>query len=75
MGNQAGIPMEVLHRVASVAAGGLDTLPFNGAVVTTLTICGLTHKESYKDICVTSVVIPIIATAVIVILASLGLCF
>jgi H+/gluconate symporter-like permease len=75
MGNQAGIPMEVLHRVASVAAGGLDTLPFNGAVVTTLTICGLTHKQSYKDICATSVVIPIIATAVIVILASLGLRF
>lgn len=46
----AGIPPEVLHRVASMAAGGMDTLPHNGAIITTLAICGLTHKESYKDI-------------------------
>lgn len=45
-----GIPPEVLHRVASMAAGGMDTLPHNGAIITTLAICGLTHKESYKDI-------------------------
>jgi H+/gluconate symporter-like permease len=33
-----------------MAAGGMDTLPHNGAIITTLAICGLTHKESYKDI-------------------------
>ena len=46
----AGIPAEVVHRIASMAAGGMDTLPHNGAIITTLAICGLTHKESYKDI-------------------------
>jgi H+/gluconate symporter-like permease len=46
----AGIPPEVLHRVASMAAGGMDTLPHNGAIITTLAICGLTHRESYMDI-------------------------
>ena len=48
--NAAGIPPEVLHRVASMASGGMDTLPHNGAVITLLAVCGLTHKQSYKDI-------------------------
>jgi H+/gluconate symporter-like permease len=47
---QAGVNPEVLHRIASLAAGGMDTLPHNGAVITVLAICGLTHKQSYGDI-------------------------
>ena len=47
--NAHGIPMEVLHRVASMASGGMDTLPHNGAVITLLMVCGLTHKQSYKE--------------------------
>lgn len=46
----AGIPMEVLHRVAAMAAGGMDTLPHNGAVITLLAVTGLTHRQSYRDI-------------------------
>jgi H+/gluconate symporter-like permease len=46
----AGIPTEVLHRVASMASGGMDTLPHNGAVITLLTVTGLTHRQSYGDI-------------------------
>lgn len=45
-----GIDPQVLHRVASMASGGMDTLPHNGAVITLLTVTGLTHKQSYKDI-------------------------
>lgn len=41
---------EILHRVASMASGGMDTLPHNGAVITLLAVCGLTHKDSYGDI-------------------------
>lgn len=44
-----GIPAEVVHRIAAMASGGMDSLPHNGAVITTLAICGLTHKEAYKD--------------------------
>lgn len=47
---KTGISPELLHRVASMASGGMDTLPHNGAVITLLGIAGLTHKESYKDI-------------------------
>ena len=45
-----GMGPEILHRVASMASGGLDTLPHNGAVITLLAVCGLSHRESYKDI-------------------------
>lgn len=45
-----GIPAEVLHRVASMASGGMDTLPHNGAVITLLAVTGLTHRSSYGDI-------------------------
>jgi H+/gluconate symporter-like permease len=46
----AHIPMDVLHRVAAMASGGMDTLPHNGAVITVLAVTGLTHRVSYGDI-------------------------
>jgi len=49
-GDAAGIPREVLHRIASMASGGMDTLPHNGAVITLLAVTGLTHRQAYKDI-------------------------
>jgi H+/gluconate symporter-like permease len=48
--HSAGISPEVLHRVASMASGGMDTLPHNGAIITLLTVTGLTHRQSYRDI-------------------------
>ena len=50
MANAAHIPLEVFHRVAAMASGGMDTLPHNGAVITLLAVTGLTHRQSYKDI-------------------------
>ncbi|MPQ58440.1 GntP family permease [Duganella sp. FT27W] len=46
----AQIPLEVLHRVVSMASGGMDTLPHNGAVITLLAVTGLTHRQSYGEI-------------------------
>lgn len=59
---QINLNPEYLHRIASLASGGLDTLPHNGAVLTLLAVSNCTHKESYLDICVTSCVIPVIAS-------------
>lgn len=58
----AGISPELMHRIASMASGGFDTLPHNGAVITLLTICGLTHRQSYLDIAVVSLAIPFAVT-------------
>jgi H+/gluconate symporter-like permease len=45
-----GISPELLHRIAAMSAGGMDTLPHNGAVITLLAVTGLTHRQSYLDI-------------------------
>ena len=71
MAASAGISPELLHRVASMASGGFDTLPHNGAVITLLTICGLTHRQSYVDIGMVSVAGPFVATCVVVLMGSL----
>lgn len=68
-----GISPQAFHRIASLSSGGLDTLPHNGAVLTLLAITGMTHKDSYIDIAVTSVILPIIASIPAIILASLGI--
>ena len=67
----AGVSPELLHRVATMASGGFDTLPHNGAVITLLTICGMNHRQSYPDIAVVSVAGPFAAAALVVLLGSL----
>ncbi|NNN84965.1 GntP family permease [Vibrio sp. A8-1] len=67
-----GISLDALHRIASIACGGLDSLPHNGAVITLLSICGMTHRDSYKDIFVCTLAIPIVATGVVLIFATFG---
>lgn len=57
-----GMSPELLHRIASLASGGLDTLPHNGAVLTLLAVSNCKHKESYMDVCVTSCIIPVIVS-------------
>ena len=70
MGRAAGISPELLHRVTSIATGGLDSLPHNGAVITLLAICKLTHRQSYFDIFVVAVLIPLLALAAVVVLGT-----
>ena len=70
LGNAAGISPQLLHRVAAIASGGLDSLPHNGAVITLLGICRLSHRESYLDIFMVSVAGPLIALVVVLILGS-----
>ncbi|HMN92115.1 MAG TPA: GntP family permease [Hydrogenophaga sp.] len=70
MGQAAGIAPDLLHRVTAIATGGLDALPHNGAVITLLGICGLSHRQSYTDILVVAVLIPLLALAAVVLLGS-----
>jgi len=61
-----GIDPALLHRVVAVATGGLDTLPHNGAVITLLSICCMTHRQAYSDIFVVAVIVPTFACALII---------
>lgn len=60
-----GIEPETLHRVVTIAAGGIDSLPHSGAVVATLTIMQLTHRQAYGDIFAITVVVPVIVTFIV----------
>jgi H+/gluconate symporter-like permease len=65
-----GIDPAIMHRVAVIGAGTLDSLPHNGAVVTLLAVCGSTHHESYLDIVMVAIVGAIIALAAVIALGS-----
>jgi H+/gluconate symporter-like permease len=69
----AGIPMEVLHRVAAMASGGMDTLPHNGAVITLLAVTGLTHRQAYRDIFAITVIKTLAVFVVIALFMLTGL--
>jgi H+/gluconate symporter-like permease len=66
----AGIDLALMHRIAVIGSGTLDSLPHNGAVVTLLAVCGSTHRKSYFDIVMANIVGPIIALAVVIALGS-----
>jgi len=66
-----GIDPAALHRVTSIATGGLDALPHNGAVITLLSICGLTHRQSYGDIFMVACAGPLLALVIVLITTSI----
>lgn len=71
MAQVAGISPELLHRVAALSSGGFDVLPHNGAVITLLAICGLTHVKSYFDIFMVAVVGPLTGLAAVLIVSAI----
>lgn len=73
LSQSTGISPEAFHRVASIASGGLDALPHNGAIVTLLAVTGMLHRESYKDIAVVAILIPLISLVPVIILGNYGI--
>jgi H+/gluconate symporter-like permease len=67
----AHIDPALMHRIAVIGSGTLDSLPHNGAVVTLLAVCGSTHRKSYFDMVVACIVGPIIALVVVILLGSM----
>ncbi|GGD06115.1 GntP family permease [Pontibacillus salipaludis] len=69
---EQGLSLEAFHRITSVASGA-SILPHNGALLTLFTVTGLTHKDSYKDVFVVGLLIPMVATIAIIFLAMMGI--
>jgi len=67
---ELGIDPALLHRVAAIGAGTLDTLPHNGGVVALLAVCGATHRQSYADLAVVGTVGPVLALAAVLALGT-----
>ncbi len=68
---EIGMDPALLHRVAVMSAGTLDSLPHSGAVVTLLAVCGVTPKESYRDIVMVAIIGAILALVAVIILGTL----
>ncbi|WP_373893539.1 GntP family permease [Virgibacillus sp. CBA3643] len=67
-----GVDTGDMHRVSALASGGIDSLPHNGYVVTTIrAICGETHKRAYAPIFMVSVIVPSIVLLLAVFLYSI----
>ncbi|MDF3608034.1 GntP family permease [Paracoccus sp. DMF-8] len=66
----AGIDPGLMHRVAVMSSGTLDTLPHNGAVVTMLAVSGCNHRKSYLDIVMVAIVSALAALVVVIALGS-----
>ncbi len=66
LATETGISPALMHRVAVISSGTLDSLPHNGAVVTLLAVCGLTHRESYFHIVMVAIVGAIVALAAVI---------
>lgn len=67
---ETGLDPALMHRVAVIGAGTLDSLPHNGAVVTLLAVCGSTHAKSYFDIVMVAVVGAILALVAVILIGS-----
>lgn len=65
-----GLDPALLHRVAVIGSGTLDSLPHNGAVVTLLAVCGSTHRESYRDIVMVGILGAVLALVVVIAIGS-----
>jgi H+/gluconate symporter-like permease len=65
-----GIDPALLHRVAAIGSGTLDSLPHNGAVVTLLAVCGSTHGRSYRDIFMVAIVGALLALVAVIVLGT-----
>jgi H+/gluconate symporter-like permease len=70
LATEQGIDPALMHRVAVIGAGTLDSLPHNGAVVTLLAVSGTTHRESYRDIVIVAIIGAVIALAAVIALGS-----
>jgi H+/gluconate symporter-like permease len=68
---ETGLSPDLMHRVAVIGAGTLDSLPHNGAVVTLLSVCGVTHKEGYLDIVMVAIVGAILALVAVIVAGTM----
>ncbi|HEX5507530.1 MAG TPA: GntP family permease [Pseudolabrys sp.] len=71
LASETGIDPALMHRIAVIGSGTLDSLPHNGAVVTLLAVCGSTHRKSYFDMAMANIAGPILALIAVIFLGSM----
>lgn len=66
MAQSINLAPEILHRMICISSSSMDATPHNGAIITLLAICGLTHKQAYREICFSIALLPFIITVTII---------
>ena len=57
-----GYGPDIIARVAAIASGGLDSMPWNGTVVMMFTLSGVGYSKGYKYVAVITVILPIVTS-------------
>ena len=68
----SGLNPEIIHRMACISSGGLDTLPHCSTVVNTLNVTKLTYAQGYKHYGVMTVIIPLITVVICGVFVGIG---
>jgi H+/gluconate symporter-like permease len=71
MAADLSIDPALLHRVAVISAGTLDSLPHSGGIVSLLAVCGATHRQSYFDIVMVGIVGVLLGLVAVIVLGTL----
>jgi H+/gluconate symporter-like permease len=58
----AGVNAAVVHRLANIASSTFDSMPHGGSMILALTMFGYDHKQAYKYLVRTNIIIPLIYT-------------
>ncbi len=69
---ELGMNPIAMHRIATLAGAGLNTLPNSITASLTMAYTKLSYKDAYIHMFVTSVIIPLIAGLIITVLCILG---
>ena len=69
--DQLGLTGAMVHRIATFAIAILDTIPIAPCVVTALAACGVSQKEGYKPIFMTTVLNIAIGLVVLILIIAL----
>lgn len=65
-----GVNPAIMHRIGVIASVGLDSLPHSGGIVAVLAISGVSYKDGYKYLFVTTVLITLLALVLALILGN-----
>lgn len=60
---------EILHRVLTVASQGLDSMPWCSVIVVFLSLSGISYSRGYKHIFATTVVMPLLTAAAMILVS------
>ena len=67
-----GANAEAVHRLTSITSTAFDSMPHNGSVCMILMCYGYEHKEGYKYLMVSNIVIPMIMSLVSLVVAFIA---